>query len=261
MMYKRVLSVISLLLLSLPLSGCSSKDGNAGSTLFEHIFMEPMTAAIEFFASIFHGNYGLSIICMTFIIRLILMPLSLRQIKTQTEMKRKMEAFKPELAALQKKMKSGKDPETQKQYQQEIAGLYQKHGITPLNLGCLPALIQMPILMGFYYAIKGSHHIASHSFLWFNLGHADHALAIAAGFIYYLQFRLSLKNMPEEQQKSMKFMGLMSPAMILLFSFNAPAALPLYWSIGGLFLLLQTELGRRITKKPIQLQAGNTPIK
>ncbi|PLT27646.1 membrane protein insertase YidC [Peribacillus deserti] len=262
-MNKWIFSVPALLLLVLSLSGCS-QDGSASGSFFKDIFIAPMSASIEFSASLLHGNYGLSIIFMTLIIRLVLMPLSLKQMKTQSEMKQKMEGFKPELTALQNKIKTEKDLVKRKKHQQEMAGLYQKHGVNPLNMGCLPVLIQMPILMGFYYAIKGSQHIASHSFLWFNLGHADHILAVVAGIIYYLQFRVSLKNMPVEQQNSMKLMGLMSPAMILLFSFNAPAALPLYWSVGGLFLMLQTELGRRLTKntkKPLPAQEPVTPVK
>ncbi|WP_409298379.1 membrane protein insertase YidC [Peribacillus sp. SCS-26] len=261
-MNKKYIIALSLLALAiLTLTGCSASPGSGGS-FFHSIIVNPMSAAIEFLAVFFHGSYGLSILCMTLIIRLALMPLSLKQMKSQNQMKHKMEAFKPELTAIQKKLKETKDPEKQKQYQKEIMGLYQKHGVNPLNIGCLPILIQMPILTGFYYAIKGSHHIATHSFLWFSLGHPDHLLAITAAVIYFLQFRLSLRNMPQEQQQSMKMMGLMSPLMILLFSFNAPAALPLYWSAGGLFLMLQTELGSRLYRKvPIASQEGITTVK
>ncbi len=139
-------------------------------------------------------------------------------------------------------------------------GLYQKHGVNPLNMGCLPMLIQMPILMGFYYAIKNSHEIATHSFLWFNLGEANIAMAIIAGAIYYLQSKISLQQMPEEQQKQMKMMTMISPIMILFISFSAPAALPLYWSIGGLFLIGQSWiLNRLYHKQPETIPAQVKP--
>jgi YidC/Oxa1 family membrane protein insertase len=52
--------------------------------------------------------------------------------------------------------------------------------------------------------------------------------------------------MTAEQQKQMKFMGLISPIMIVMVSLNAPAALPLYWAVGGTFLILQSMLGRKL---------------
>ena len=126
-------------------------------------------------------------------------------------------------------------------------GLYQKHGVNPLNMGCLPILIQMPILTGFYYAIRGSHEIASHHFLWFSLGKPDIVLTLIAGVIYYLQFKVSQTTMPAAQQEQMKYMGLtFSDNDCYVFDGRRPAALPLYWVVGGTFLILQTYLSRRL---------------
>ena len=217
--------------------------------MFHTYIVNPMTAMIDFNASLFHGNYGLAIILMTLIIRLVIMPLTVKQFKTQKVMKTKMDALKPEMNAIQEKLKKTTEPDKKAELQKELMGLYQKHGVNPLNMGCLPMLIQMPILMGFYYAIKGSHEIATHTFLWFNLGEANIAMAIIAGAVYYFQSKISLQQMPEEQQKQMKMMTMLSPIMILFFSFSAPAALPLYWSIGGLFLIGQTLLLNRLYRK------------
>ena len=227
--------------------------------MFHTYLVNPMTAMIDFNASLFHGNYGLAIILMTLIIRLVIMPLTVKQFKTQQVMKTKMDALKPEMNAIQEKLKKTTEPDKKAELQKELMGLYQKHGVNPLNMGCLPMLIQMPILMGFYYAIKGSHEIATHNFLWFNLGEANIAMAIIAGAIYYFQSKISLQQMPEEQQKQMKMMTMLSPIMILFFSFSAPAALPLYWSIGGLFLIGQTQILNRLYRKqpetiPAQVQ-------
>ena len=217
--------------------------------MFHTYIVDPMTAMIDFNATLFDGNYGLAIILMTLIIRLVIMPLTVKQFKTQKVMKTKMDALKPEMNAIQEKLKKTTEPDKKAELQKELMGLYQKHGVNPLNMGCLPMLIQMPILMGFYYAIKDSHEIATHSFLWFNLGEANIAMAIIAGAIYYLQSKISLQQMPEEQQKQMKMMTMLSPIMILFFSFSAPAALPLYWSIGGLFLIVQSLILNRIYRK------------
>lgn len=217
--------------------------------MFHTYIVEPMTRMIDFNATLFNGNYGLAIILMTLIIRLVIMPLTVKQYKTQQVMKVKMNAFKPEMDEIQAQLKTTTDPNKKAELQRELMGLYQKHGVNPLNMGCLPMLIQMPILMGFYYAIKGSHAIATHSFLWFSLGKADIPMAIIAGIIYFLQSKIMLQQMPEEQQKQMKMMTMFSPMMILFISFSAPAALPLYWSIGGLFLIGQSVIMNRIYRK------------
>ena len=228
--------------------------------MFHTYIVNPMSSMIDFNASLFDGNYGLAIILMTLIIRFIILPLTVKQFKTQKVMKTKMNAFKPEMDAIQAKLKTTAEPDKKAELQRELMGLYQKHGVNPLNMGCLPMLIQMPILMGFYYAIKDSHEIATHSFLWFNLGEANIPMAIIAGVIYYFQAKISLQQMPEEQQKQMKMMTMISPVMILFISFSAPAALPLYWSIGGLFLIVQSWIMNRIYhKQPEMITAEVKP--
>ncbi|WP_040208661.1 membrane protein insertase YidC [Neobacillus jeddahensis] len=243
-------SLLLLALLILPtllLTACSSQTQNGNKTgFFQTYFVHPFSSIIHATAELFNGNYGLAIIIITVLIRLILMPLMLRQYKNQMVMKEKMDVLKPEMDAIQKKMKAEKDPKKKQELQTEMMGLYQKHGVNPLNMGCLPMLIQMPILTAFYYAIRGSKEIASHQFLWFNLGHPDIIITIIAGLVYYFQFKVSQSNMPTAQQQQMKIMGLMSPLMIVMFSFNAPAALPLYWVVGGTFLTIQTLISRKL---------------
>jgi YidC/Oxa1 family membrane protein insertase len=232
------------------LSACSATDGKSDG-FFHTYFVEPFIISIHFLAELFNGSYGLSIIFVTLIIRLALMPLMIKQYKKQMDMKGKMDLLKPEMDEIQQKIKVEKDPKKKAELQQEMMALYQKHGVNPLNMGCLPLLIQMPILTGFYYAIRSSEEIATHRFLWFSLGHPDIVITILAGLIYFLQFKVSQSSMPVQQQQQMKYMGLLSPIMIVMFSMSAPAALPLYWAVGGLFLILQTALSRKLypTKK------------
>jgi YidC/Oxa1 family membrane protein insertase len=240
---KKLYTIIALFT-PLFLTGCQALTSDG--TFFQTTFINPFTWLIHIFAGLTGGSFGLAILFITFLIRLVLMPIMLKQYKNQQNMKEKMEILKPELDEIQRKLKETKDSAEQKKLQQEMMGLYQKHGVNPLSAGCLPMLIQMPILMGLYYAISGSSEIASHSFLWFNLGHSDFLITGAAGLIYYLQFKVSQSNMTEEQRKQMKFMGLLSPIMIVMFSLNAPSALPLYWTAGGMFLIIQTLLARKI---------------
>lgn len=236
------------------LTGCQSSMEDP--SFFQSTLVQPFERLIHLFAQLTGGSFGLSIIILTVLLRLLLMPSMLKQYKNQQLLKEKMDRFKPELEVIQVKLKETKDPEEQRTLQQEMMGLYQKHGINPLNMGCLPLLIQMPILMGLYYAIIGSQEIATHSFLWFNLGHSDIWMTMIAGVVYFLQFKLSQSSIPIEQQKQMKFIGLLSPFMIVMVSLNAPSALPLYWAVGGVVLILQNLLSRKLYQsKPVEMKA------
>ncbi|EKN66079.1 membrane protein insertase YidC [Schinkia azotoformans] len=214
--------------------------------MFQTLLVNPFLQAIHGIAVLFNDNYGISIIVITLIIRLVLMPFMLKQYKNQQLLKSKIESIKPEMDKIQEKIKNSKDKEEQQKFQQEIFALYRQHGVNPLNMGCLPLLIQMPILMGLYYAIRGSHEIATHSFLWFSLGQPNLGITLIAGIVYYIQIKVTQHSLPEQQQKQMKIMGLLSPIMIIIFSINSPAALPLYWAVGGIFLVFQSFLSRKI---------------
>lgn len=245
MKWNRALLFIFIAFMATFLSACSTQNGN-NTGFFQTFLIDPFANLIHGTATLFNGNFGLSIILITIVIRLLLMPLMLKQYKSQQQMKEKMEMLKPELELIQNRMKETTDPQKKQEIQMEMFGLYKKHNVNPLSMGCLPLIIQMPILMGFYYAIRGSAEIASHSFLWFSLGQPDIAITAIAGIVYYLQFKVSFTSLPVEQQKQMKIMGLMSPIMIVVISLNAPAALPLYWTVGGFFLIFQTWIGKKL---------------
>ncbi|MFJ7669043.1 membrane protein insertase YidC [Lysinibacillus sp. NPDC097195] len=238
----KLLSMLGLVVFVL--SGCQAVENKEG--FFYSVFVKPMEFLLEFFGNdIFSGSYGLAIIAITVLIRLILMPIMLKNYRQQQLMKSKMDAFKPEMEAVQKKMKEAKTKEEQMQYQQEMMALYQKHGVNPLNMGCLPMLIQMPIIMGLYFSILYSADVKSHEFLWFSLGSPDIVMTIIAGIVYLVQARVSLWTVPEQQKKQMKMFIYISPIMIVFISMSSMAALPLYWSVSGALLILQTYIGRK----------------
>jgi len=242
------------LLALLALTGCSVSDTPIDENTtgwFNHYFVYSFSRLIGFTAELFHGNYGLAIILVTLLIRFALMPLMLRQSKKQAALQGKMRGLQPELQALKEKYRDKeKDPAFQGEMQKEMLALYSKHQVNPLAVGCLPLLLQIPILTGFYYAIRRTPEIAEHSFLWFNLGHTDLVLPLLAAAVYYVQFRLSQRGMAPEQAKQTAVLGLLSPVMMGLFSFSAPAAMPLYWVVGGCFLIFQTWLAKRLYPVP-----------
>lgn len=250
---KRKISLFGLLMTSvLVLSGCTSVQNQEGT--FYNLFVKPMDILLEYFSGMFNGSYGLAIIVITVIIRLILMPFMLKNYKSQQTMKVKMDALRPEMEDIQKKIKAAQkdgNKEEQMKLQQEMMGLYQKHGVNPLNMGCLPLIIQMPIVMGLYFAILYSPEVSDHQFLWFNLGEPDMIMMLVAGAVYFVQARVSLWTMPEQQKQQMKMFIYLSPIMIMFISFKAVSALPLYWAVGGFLLIVQTYLGRKLYFKEV----------
>ena len=106
-------------------------------------------------------------------------------------------------------------------------------------------ILQMPILIGFYYAIRRTPEIAEQSFLWFSLGETDILFVIVAVIIYYLQAKVNLIGVDNAQRKQMAIMGFISPVMIGIISLNVPAALPLYWAVSGLYMIVQTLIIKR----------------
>lgn len=237
--------VILALLSLLVLGGCGNNFTPIDSStvgFFDHYFVYPFSLLIKKVAFWLEGNYGAAIILITISIRFLLMPLFIRQSKNSKASQEKMAMIKPEMEEIQKKYKGKKSTEDQLSMQRELGELYRKHDFNPVAIatGCLPMIIQMPILIGFYYAIMRTPEIAQHSFLWFNLGETDILFVILAVMVYYIQSRVTLMGLEETQRKQMAIMSWISPIMIGIISLNVPAVLPLYWVIGGIFMIAQT---------------------
>lgn len=186
-------------------------------------------------------NYGLAIILVTVVIRLILVPLNVKQIKST----KAMQEVQPQLQELQKKYAS-KDANTQQKLQQETMQLFQKNGVNPLA-GCLPILVQMPIFIAMYHAIRRTTEIATHDFLWFQLGTPDYILPILTGLFTFLQQKLmmstnSAANSNPQMRLQLQIMLYVMPIMIGVMAFFFPAALALYWVTGNIFMVFQTLL-------------------
>lgn len=234
-------AVICLLILP----GCGLASGTINEDtpgVFNHYVIYPLSELIRWLAGLFQDNYGFAIMAITIMIRMVLFPLMLRQYKSQQIMKGKMSALKPDLKALEEKYKDKKDQASLAQKQQETMALYQRHNVNPLAIGCLPMLIQLPILTGLYSAIRLTPEISTHAFLWFKLGEPDVWLPIIAAFVYFVQFKVSQLGTEMESNKQLAFMGYLSPVMMGLFALWAPAAISLYWVTGGLFMIAQSFL-------------------
>lgn len=218
---------------------------------FNHYFVQTFSSLIKFLAYQFHDNYGISIILLTVIIRFLLVPITINQQKSQLQMKR----LQPKINDLKSRYPS-KDQESQVQFQKELMQLYKEHNFNPLRTGCLPLFIQMPILMGFYYAIRGTEEIATHSFLWFQLGTPDPVMILPfmAAITTFFQTKM-LNSLAASGNPNTKVMMFLMPVMILFFSLKAPAALVLYWITGNIFYIVQSYvLSLKNVKKALSIE-------
>lgn len=236
------------------LAGCDySKESNRKGFFYE-TFVQPLDHFIHWLGSNMGHNYGFAIIAITLIVRLALFPFMMRTYKNQSIMKEKMALIKPQMTEIQERVKRARTQEEKMEANQEMMALYKDNGINPLNMGCLPLLIQLPIVTGLFYVLKYPTEggITKYpEFLWFDLTKTDIAMTVIAGIVYAAQAYVSMQNIPDEQKAQMRMMMFISPIMIVWMSSISPAALPLYWAVGGAFLVVQTWLGNKFYKKKV----------
>jgi len=192
-------------------------------------------------------SYGIAIILMTAIIKLILLPLNYKQTISML----RMNDIQPEVKKLQDKYKG--DPQKS---QQEMMKLYKEKGVNPMG-GCLPMLIQWPILIALYYVFNSLKGINGVHFLWItDLGaHAtvgnvlSWILPLLAGATTYLAGKLTTATGDSAQAKQASTMNVAMSVFLIVMSWNLSAALVLYWVIGNLFQAGQTIFFKKIKER------------
>lgn len=134
-------------------------------------------------------------------------------------------------------------PEQQMQLSKWQRELYQKNNVSLTGgIGCLPLLIQMPIMMGIYSAVAYSSVLREASFFGISLNSKSLVLAIIATVFAVIQGYISLIGIPKEQKKTMQSMMFMNPIMTLFFSLSFSGALALYWAAGNFVTIIQQIL-------------------
>jgi len=184
------------------------------------------------------GNYGLAIILLTLMIRIVLFPL----MHTSTVSMRKMQKVQPKVKAIQAKYKKDKkDPQARAKMNQEMMELYKIEGVNPMG-GCLPMLVQLPILWALYtlfaYSITMRH---APFMLWIHdLSAKDpyYITPILMTFTMWLQQKLAPQAGDAQQQKMFRLMPLIFGIMFLGF----PSGLVLYWLTNNVLTILQQEV-------------------
>jgi YidC/Oxa1 family membrane protein insertase len=213
------------------------------------------------------GAFGLAVIVLTIGIRAVLFPVFGWQLRTSRRIQAEQRLVAPQLQELRKKYK--KEPQ---RLSQEMNALYKEHGISPFSslTGCIPALVQMPVLIGLYQSIRtvtASLQAGDKGFLWISNvtqsaqqaccnGHNGLAglltqpqyliLPLIAGAFTFAQSRMMMPpSRPDmsDQERSMqgvtKQMSFIFPVMIFVFSFLFPQGLAIYWATGTMFMVAQ----------------------
>ena len=238
-----------------------------------------INALASFFGTILHGiysfvasigsepgaisYYAIAIIITTLLFRLALLPLNLFQTKNQL----KMAKLQPEMKKIQKKYE--KDPQLLAQKQSQ---LYKEAQFNPLS-GCLPMLIQFPVLLAFYrifmfptkFAFTNPDFYASIQKNFFFIQNLDHpdptklAMPIIAAFFTWLSTYIVQKsnNAPstESSEQMMRTMSMMMPVMIFMFARRMAAGLVLYWIVGSIYTIFQQYMSNKIIEKEKEAEA------
>ena len=226
----------------------------------------PMGEAIKYFATDKGLGFGVAIIIVTIIVRLIILPLGIYQSWKATLHSEKMNALKHVLEPHQTRLKEAETQEEKLEAQQALFAAQKEHGISMFGgVGCFPLLIQMPFFSAIYFAAQHTEGVAEASFLGIALGSPSWILIAFAGVLYYIQSLLSLHGVEDEtQREQLKKMIYMSPLMIVMFSIFSPASVTLYWVVGGFMMILQQFIVNyiirpKLRKKVREEYAKNPP--
>ncbi|MBS4534950.1 YidC/Oxa1 family membrane protein insertase [Clostridium sp. D2Q-14] len=218
------------------------------------IFARPLGVLVEYIYKFVAGAeldfkvfsaYAIAIIIATIIVKFILLPLTLKQTKSM----KNMQKIQPKLQELQKKYKNDKETLNMKTME-----LYKEYKVNPFG-GCLPLLIQFPIIIGFFNVLRNpvkyvfenqaAYDAINKSFLWIeNLENPDlWILPIVAALTTYFQSKMMSPSTSsggdDKAQSTQNTMTKIMPIMILFFARSVPSGLALYWVISNTFQIVQ----------------------
>ncbi len=230
----------------------SANGGDLHGTLdfgFFGFIGRPLFAWVRWTQQHWTSNWGWTIVLVTVLINVALLPLRISQIKSSM----KMQKVAPQMQQIQEKYKKYKlDDPRRGEMQKEVAALYKEHDVNPVG-GCLPVIIQMPFLFAFYTMLKNAIELRHAGWLYLNdLSAPDHLHIIPIATIVLmmaLQRMMPATGMSKEQQK---MMNMMTPIMFAMFTWSVASGLGLYIITGSVVQIVQqtimnqTEMGREM---------------
>ncbi len=215
------------------------------TTVWNTILLEPVINGLIVISGTLFGSFGLAIIALTIIVRLVTFPLTLKQLRST----KAMSALQPKMQELQKKYSKDKQ-----QLSKEVSKLYKEAGVNPM--GCLmPMLVQFPIWIALYQSIMRLvatspedlfglsvhlyswpllHHMVplQKHFLWLDLGSPDRFFilpVLVGGSMWVMQKMSTITSADPKQQQMSRMMTIMMPLMFAFFTLQFPSGLALYW--------------------------------
>ena len=214
--WKLILLALGMLALTLVVTGCASTNGTSVAPIshtsgnwWDRYIVYYISQFILWIASLVHDSYGWAIIIFTIIVRIILLPLNAISIRSMAK-------------------------------QQKV--LYKEAGINPYT-GCLPMLIQLPVMYALYQAIWRTPQLQNGRFLWMDLGRPDpyYIMPILAAVFTFMSTYISQMSTPQSSQNGMtKGMTYLMPLIIGVSAIGIQSAISLYWVISNLFQVVQT---------------------
>ena len=198
--------------------------------------------------SFLHVGYGLAIIIITIIIKLLFWPLT----AASTRSMKRMSLLQPEMAALREKYK-----DDAKKMNQKLMEFMKQNKVNPMG-GCWPILIQIPVFIGFYKMLMSAIELRGATFLWasdlsipdtiflipgLNFPINPLPLLMGASMLWQTSLTPPSPGMDPVQQKMFRYM----PLIFIFFCYSLPSGLSLYWTVQNLFTILQTKLTRMNT--------------
>ncbi|MDX1649516.1 MAG: YidC/Oxa1 family insertase periplasmic-domain containing protein, partial [Myxococcota bacterium] len=222
---------------------------DAGANLGEAIQRGWFPSLTRFFAWLLHAtyevvpNYGVAIILLTIVVRLLMAPIMARQMKSM----KRMGELQPRIKEIQAKY-----PDDRQKQSEAMMSLYREAGVSPFSMltGCLPMLLQLPVFIGFYFALQGSIDLRQQPFmLWIQDLSAPESLFVIPGLelpvrllpllmggSMVLQQRLSPTAMDPAQARMMM---VMMPVMFTVLFYQFASGLVLYWLVSNLLGIAQ----------------------
>jgi len=190
-------------------------------------------------------NWGISIIILTFIIKILFFPLTYSGMRSMS----KMQELQPKIKALRSKYKKAKqDIAQRRRMNEEIMKLYKQHGINPAG-GCLPLLIQIPVFWGFFRLLAGAIEFRHSPFIfWIKDLSVKDPFYVTPILMGITQF-ISQKMTPTSADPTQARMMLLMPVIMTIFFMNFQSGLVLYWLTNNVLQIGQQYIMNRMRQK------------
>lgn len=217
--------------------------------LWTSIFVKPLAFVLLWLGKLV-GNYAISLIIISILIRVIAFPVT-KKTALQSELMKKAQ---PEIERITKKYKDKQDQESMMRQSQEMMMVYKKYNISPMS-GCIFAMLQLPLFMAFFEAVQRTPAIFEGKFLGLHLGTTPMVGITSPTFIAYIilmlliaattfySFKMNMSG--NTMDPSMKMLPIMMSTMIIITALFMPSALGIYWTTSNLLTIVQNIVVKR----------------